>query len=321
MNADMHTIVSNLSVNSPLTNTNMVMYNRRNTPTKTSRLCNLGKSIIKFGKKGHPAMKQPGYFSCPKKLDLLDNGDCVVLDTENQTLQIFTPEGVCNKVYQFKFNIIDILVWNSQCIALLYQSQIGLFDLNSFEVNAVPLEGEFTHNPRVIDKLKDPVDGKQYFIIGMITEVVIYSETGDVVNTIGKCNNNSDDPLFKRINTLCVNPRNNDIHVLDGELKMVYTFMNTGEIKSILDTNSSDLGPLSNPLGMCINNHGHLLIADTFHHRILDVSQHLVKCLMQYSVDYYPNDVILTSDGKLIVAINSEGRTFAGVRIYNYKNH
>ena len=234
---------------------------------------------------------------------------------------MFTPRGVCSKVYQFKFTILDMRVWGTSSIALLYRNEIGLFDVNTCDITTVDLEK--AQGPRVMEKMKDLRSRNKYFVIGMLNEVCVYTEAGRLHHMVG--NSLAHQPgthktLFRRINTIAVDPRNNDIHVLDGDLKMVYTFSQSGTLKTVLDTNLSDLGAVFNPLGMCMNRHGHVIIADTFKHRVIQLSPRSARCLLQYSLDYYPTDVKLSSDGRLVVAINSEGRSFAGVRLYHYKN-
>lgn len=281
----------------------------------------LGRCLMKFGKKSPPSVKLPGQFSYPKRVDIMPHGtECVILDTENQTLQLFTiASGVCTKVYQYQYNVIDMKVWNSQTLALLYQNRIGLFDMQGFKVTSVIIQR--AQNPRVLEKMTDRITGKNYFVVAMCTEVIIYDELGNIINVIGELDHEQNNKLFHRIKSLCIDS-NNNIYVLDGMLKVIYRFSSSGKLRAMLDTKVLHTGPVSNPFGMCIDPNGTLLIADTFNHRILVVqmSSHCGRCIQEFCPDYFPNDIKITHDGKLIVAINSEYRTFAGIRLYNYKH-
>ena len=274
--------------------------------------------LLKFGKKANHNTKQPGYFSCPRKVDTLPSGEYIVLDTENQTLQVFSAKGLCDKVYQFKINILDMRVWSTTCVALLYQNQVGLFDFEIFQLQEIVLSDIL--NPRTMDKMKHKQTGEKLFVIGTMSKVIVCDIQGKATVTIGNGDRHQENTLFKRVNAVTVDRRNNDIYILDSEYRTIFAFSHLGEFKTKLDTTLCDLGPVFNPLGMCMSREGHLLIADTFNHRILHASQQGLHSLIQYSLDYYPNHVKVTSDGRLLVAINSEGRTFAGVRVYDYRN-
>ena len=160
-------------------------------------------------------------------------------------------------------------------------------------------------------------------MVATLTEVIVFKDDGSVSHSIGSTaahQPGTHKTLFRRVNALCVEPRHSDVIVLDGDLRLVYIFTQCGQLKTTLDTNSSGVGRVSNPLGMCVNRYGHVILADTFNHRVVQLSPKRARSLLQYSADFYPNDVTLTSDGRLVIALSSEGRNFAGVRLYHYKN-
>ena len=286
----------------------------------------LSRCILKIGRKSSPTDRRPGCFSFPRRIDVLpadgNGGRIVVLDAENRTLQLFTSRGVCSKMYELRHSVRAMCVWSANTVALLYSNKIALLDTVNSDVSAT-LTLSAARNPRNVEKLRDRGTKRKYFVVATSTEVIVFKDDGSVSHFIGNAaahQPGTHTTLFRRVNAICVEPRHSDVIVLDGELRLVYVFTQGGQLKTTIDTNSCGVGRVANPLGMCVNRYGYVIIADTFNHRVVQLSQKHSRCLLQYSPDFYPNDVMLTSDGRLVVAINSEGRHFAGVRLYHYKN-
>ena len=286
----------------------------------------LSRCILKIGRKSSPTDRRPGCFSFPRRIDVLpadgNGGRIVVLDAENRTLQLFTSRGVCSKMYELRHSVRAMCVWSANTVALLYSNKIALLDTVNSDVTAT-LTLSAARNPRNVEKLRDRGTKRKYFVVATLTEVIVFKDDGSVSHFIGNAvahQPGTHTTLFRRVNAICVEPRHSDVIVLDGELRLVYVFTQCGQLKTTLDTNSCGVGRVANPLGMCVNRYGYVIIADTFNHRVVQLSHKHSRCLLQYSPDFYPNDVMLTSDGRLVVAINSEGRHFAGVRLYHYKN-
>ena len=281
----------------------------------------VGKCILKIGQKCHPSMREAGNFSNPVSLDVFPNGDIAVLDSENYTLQLFTQKGTCKKVYKFQRQIQDLVVLDHCSVGLLREKDIGVFNINEHSVQNVTLLD--CCKPQAISK----VQYSRYetnFVVAMSNYVMIYKGDGQIACKIQNHQQNKKDGDIQyhlvRITDVTVHQRHRDIFVLDSGSRSVYVFSHKGQYKQTIDTTKFQVGAMSAFGKLCVDSVGSLVLSDTKHHRVLHYQRGTARCLLQYLRDYYPNAVMVTEDNRLIVALNSEGRTFAGVRVYNYRH-
>ena len=279
---------------------------------------NIGKCIVKFGEKSVHSVQQPGHFSHPKAIDVFPNRDIAILDSENCTLQIFSEKGMCKKVYQFRSGIIDMIVWDKHTLALLKPGEISMFSLPRYEMDSLRLKD--IQFPIALRKMTLPKQ-ESVFVVAMVTHVAVYTQQGDFLHTIPSHVDKRYGNLYiKRIGRITVNPKNCDVIIVDIDLRTIYIFGWEGDHKYTIDTKYFPIGPVANPQGIGLDNLGNILIADSFNHRVVQIFQGGVRVLLQYQIEFFPCAVVVTRDNRLVVAMDCEGRSFAGVRVYNYRH-
>ena len=284
----------------------------------------LGKCILKFGKKAPASVRDPGSFSNPSCIDVFPNGDLAILDNENYTLQLFTQKGHCKKVYQFQREITDLVVLDHSSVALLRDRDLGIFNLQEHAVRDVNLPD--CNNPVAIAKIQHSRYHVNY-VVAMATYVITYKGNGEIIKKIQNYSmkKNSKTEIkyhLTRITGITVHKRTKDIYVLDCGSRAINVFSSKGGFKYGIDTTQFSVGAMSGLGKLCVDSIGNIVIADSRNHRLLQHSRGgAVTCLLDYSRDYVPTAVLVTDDGRLVAAINSEGRSFAGVRVYNYRHH
>ena len=282
----------------------------------------LGKCILKFGRKAPACIRDPGSFSDPTCLDAFPNGDVAVMDSDNYTLQLFTQTGHCKKVYQFRRKIVDVVVLDHSSVALLRENDLGVFNIQEHAARDIKLPDCTT--PVAMAKIQHSRYHLNY-VVAMPTYVNIYKGNGEIFKKIpSHCTEKGSSRLkyhLVRITDISVHKRTKEIYILDSGSRNVYIFSSKGSYKSTIDTTQFAVGAMSGYGRLSVDSTGNLVLADSKNHRLLHYSSEGgATCMMVYRRDYMPTGVLAMGNNKLAVTINSSGRSFAGVRMYNYKH-
>jgi DNA-binding beta-propeller fold protein YncE len=254
----------------------------------------------------------PGQFHQPKGIDIDSNGQVLVLDTQNDRVQVFTPEGALVDIWgmfppgdsAFE-RPSDLVVNASGQVAISHSVQywVNVFQSSGQYIFKFGLSGSYT-SFTTSDALTVDADGN-YFVCengyssGWYSQIEKLDAQGHSLFTFGK-------------GALGLAPQgiaiaSNRIIVSDSGKDRVMLFGLSGEYPGQWLGPGTELNQVRKPHGITISTDGNIYLADTGNHRIqmFGPGGNLLLAWGSFGIDpgqfRYPWDVAVDASGAVYV--------------------
>ncbi len=268
--------------------------------------------VKKFGKYSEVRM-QTSTFRMPTKVAVSDQGDIVVVDTQQMTIQVFTWAGD----YLSMFKVIGV-----QGAAFFCTEKLAIATHRGVEIYTISGEKLQDLSPGLV---VNTAPFKFGFVACTPKSVLIYRQSLTLVKEITK--RKMTKPYLFRKNSTFENLKdvaittNKHIVLLDSAKGVINIIDEDAVSRLTINPSLESCGKLNDPESISVDRSNNVYVADTGNQRVLKFSNNgaYSKCIVNCKASasdkkLYPYGVAATEQGNLIVVIS--GDQTAEVRIY-----